>query len=149
MLVARPEILNLNIETVGRLYRLVRIGSDYARSLELLARAAAWREGHPDVFMIVKSGIMVGLGEREDELLEIMDDLRASGVDIMTIGQYLRPSLKHLPVERYYAPEEFSRLKEEGLARGFRHVESGPLVRSSYHAHEQSSQAVLGERPPA
>jgi lipoyl synthase len=91
----------------------------------------------------------VGLGEGDAELLEIMDDLRTSGVDIMTIGQYLRPSLKHLPVERYYTPEEFARLKEEGLARGFRHVESGPLVRSSYHAHEQSSQAELGEQRPA
>jgi lipoic acid synthetase len=145
---ARPEILNHNMETVERLYRRVRIGSDYRRSLELLARAAAWRDAHPQAGMMVKSGIMVGLGEAGAELLEIMDDLRASGVDIMTIGQYLRPTHKHLPVERYYTPDEFVRLKQEGLARGVRHVESGPLVRSSYHAHEQGASAGLGEALP-
>jgi len=139
VLEARPEILNHNMETVKRLYRRVRIGSDYERSLGLLARASAWRDAHPDAGMRTKSGVMVGLGETIDELLVVMEDLRDSGVDIMTIGQYLRPSMKHLPVERYYAPEEFALLKREGVARGFSHVESGPLVRSSYHAHEQAA----------
>ncbi|MGH9868274.1 MAG: lipoyl synthase [Candidatus Polarisedimenticolia bacterium] len=148
VLEARPEILNHNMETVERLYHRVRIGSDYRRSLTLLSGAAAWRDGHPEAGMITKSGIMVGLGETPEELLEVMDDLRASSVDVMTIGQYLRPSMKHLPVERYYAPDEFTRLKEAGLARGFRHVESGPLVRSSYHAGEQVP-AGLGETSPA
>jgi lipoic acid synthetase len=91
--------------------------------------------------MRTKSGVMVGLGETFDELLAVMDDLRASGVEILTVGQYLRPGMQHLPVERFYTPEEFARLKEEGLARGFLHVESGPLVRSSYHAHEQAASA--------
>ncbi|HKY31231.1 MAG TPA: lipoyl synthase [Candidatus Polarisedimenticolia bacterium] len=139
---ARPEILNHNMETVERLYRRVRTGSDYRRSLELLARAGAWRDAHPQAAMLTKSGLMAGLGESFGEILTVMDDLRSSGVDIMTIGQYLRPSMKHLPVERYVPPEEFARLKEEGLSRGFRHVESGPLVRSSYHAGEQSAQAA-------
>lgn len=137
VLAARPEILNHNMETVPRLYRRVRIGSEYRRSLEVLARAGRWRDAHPEAGMRTKSGVMVGLGESKEELLEVMDDLRASGVDIMTIGQYLRPSMKHLPVERFYAPGEFALLKQEGLSRGFSHVESGPLVRSSYHAHEQ------------
>ena len=109
-----------------------RPGGRYARALELLARA---REMAPK--MVTKSGVMVGLGEEWGELLEVMDDLRAVDCDVLTIGQYLRPSQDHLPVERFYTPEEFARLKEEALARGFRHVESGPLVRSSYPAHEQ------------
>jgi len=141
VLAARPEILNHNLETVPRLYRRVRAGADYRQSLELLARAAAWRDKQ-DVGRMTKSGVMVGLGESSDELLAVMDGLRESGVDIMTIGQYLRPSLQHLPVERFYTPDEFARLKEEGLARGFSHVESGPLVRSSYHAHEQSERSA-------
>lgn len=156
VLEAEPEILNHNMETVERLYHRVRIGSDYRRSLELLARAGEWRDTRSGRGMLTKSGVMVGLGETFEELLRVMDDLRASAVDVMTIGQYLRPSLKHLPVERYYTPDEFVRLKSEGLSRGFRHVESGPLVRSSYHAHEQSEKAAdvpgsagIGERPPA
>jgi lipoic acid synthetase len=135
---ARPGILNHNVETVPRIYRRVRVGADYGRSLELLARAAAWREREAPA-MRTKSGVMAGLGETSDELLAAMDDLRASGVQILTIGQYLRPGMQHLPVERFYTPEEFARLKDEGLARGFLHVESGPLVRSSYHAHEQAA----------
>lgn len=137
---AGPEILNHNMETVPRLYRRVRIGSDYERSLRLLARASDRRDASAPA-MRTKSGVMVGLGETFEELFGVMDDLRASGVDIMTIGQYLRPTMKHLPVERYYALEEFDLLKKEGIARGFSHVESGPLVRSSYHAHEQSEGA--------
>ncbi len=134
---AAPDVLNHNVESVPRLYRRVRAGASYPQSLELLARAGAWRgSGLP---MMTKSGVMVGLGETIDELLEVMDDLRESDVDLITIGQYLRPSMKHLPVERYYTPDEFARLKEAGLARGFKHVESGPLVRSSYHAHEQAA----------
>ena len=148
VLAARPEILNHNMETVPRLYRRVRIGSDYRRSLGVLARAGAWRDAHPEAGMRTKSGVMVGLGETRDELLEVMDDLRAAGVDIMTIGQYLRPSMKHLPVERYYTPEEFAQLKKDGLTRGFSHVESGPLVRSSYHAHEQASSSACASGPP-
>jgi lipoic acid synthetase len=141
VLAAHPEILNHNVETVKRLYRRVRAGADYRQSLALLARASAFRDADPsaDPPMMTKSGFMVGLGETLPELLALMDDLRCSGVEIMTIGQYLRPSMTHLPVERYYAPEEFARLKQEGLSRGFRHVESGPLVRSSYHAHEQAA----------
>ena len=142
VLAARPEILNHNMETVERLYHRVRRGADYSQSLRLLARASDFRRSEAGSGMMTKSGVMVGLGETVEELLVVMDHLRASGVDIMTIGQYLRPSMKHLPVERYYTPEEFLRLKEEGLSRGFRHVESGPLVRSSYHAHEQGDRAA-------
>lgn len=142
VLVARPEILNHNMETVERLYRRVRAGADYRQSLRLLGCASAFRDANPGIGMLTKSGIMLGLGERFEELLVVMDDLRAAGVDIVTIGQYLRPTIQHLPVERYVPPDEFARLKEEGLARGFRHVESGPLVRSSYHAHEQAGQVA-------
>ncbi len=128
---ACPEILNHNVETVPRLYRTVRPQARYERSLELLRRA---KEMVPDG--LTKSGIMVGLGEEWDELLQVMDDLHAQRVDILTVGQYLQPSRFHLPIVRYYTPEEFERLREEGLARGFRWVESGPLVRSSYHAEQ-------------
>ena len=144
VLAATPEILNHNMETVARLYRRVRAGADYAQSLRLLGRASRFRDAHPRRAMRTKSGAMVGLGETHEELLTLMDDLRRSSVDIMTIGQYLRPSMQHLPVERFYTPAEFADLRDEGLARGFLHVESGPLVRSSYHAHEQSSQASGG-----
>ncbi len=137
---AAPEILNHNVETVPRLYRRVRAGADYGRSLALLARAAGHRDAERPP-MMTKSGVMVGLGEEPEEVLAVMDDLRAARVDILTAGQYLRPSMKHLPVERYWSPEEFARLKAEGLARGFRHVEAGPLVRSSYHAREQGARA--------
>jgi lipoic acid synthetase len=133
---ARPEILNHNLETAPSLYRRVRAGADYGQSLRILKAASSWKSIYP---VRTKSGVMVGVGETIDEMLKVMDDLREAGCDIMTIGQYLRPSMQHLPVERYYAPDEFARLKEEGLKRGFLHVESGALVRSSYHAHEQAA----------
>jgi lipoic acid synthetase len=141
---ARPEILNHNVETVPRLYRTVRPQAKYGRSLELLRRA---REMAPTG--LTKSGIMVGLGEEWDELLQVMDDLRAQDVDILTIGQYLQPSRFHLPIVRYYTPEEFEQLRAEGLSRGFRWVESGPLVRSSYHAEQAAGHIAplqIGER---
>lgn len=129
VLAAEPDVLNHNTETVPRLYRQVRLGARYERSLDMLAYVKRTRPGIP-----AKSGLMLGLGETTDEVLAVMDDLRASGVDILTLGQYLRPSLKHLPVIRYVAPEEFAELKRRGYEMGFHHVESGPLVRSSYHA---------------
>lgn len=131
---ARPDVLNHNLETVPRLYGVARRGSRYERSLRLLARS---RELDPAI--PTKSGLMVGLGETFDELRDALRDLRAVGVDIVTIGQYLRPSREQLPVARYYTPEEFAALKREGLRFGIPHVESGPLVRSSYHAHEQTA----------
>ena len=134
---ARPDILNHNLETVERLYRLARPGGRYPRALQLLARA---RRMVPDG--LTKSGIMVGLGEEWDELLRAMRDLREQDVDILTLGQYLRPSSDHLPVARYYTPDEFNELKSQGMAMGFRHVEAGPLVRSSYHAWEQAQQVA-------
>lgn len=135
---AGPDILNHNTETVPRLSRRVRPKARYEQSLELLERAAMLR---PDC--MVKSGVMVGLGEEWDELVETMADIRAVGTHILTVGQYLRPSLKHVPLTRYYTPAEFAELKTIGLQLGFRHVESGPLVRSSYHAHEQVAQAQV------
>ncbi|MFB3827051.1 MAG: lipoyl synthase [Bryobacteraceae bacterium] len=131
---ARPDVLNHNIETVPRLYRQVRLGARYERSLDMLAYAAATGRGTP-----VKSGLMLGLGETREEVLAVMRDLQAHSVNILTIGQYLRPSPKHLPVVRYVTPAEFAGLREAGLAMGFRHVESGPLVRSSYHAAESAA----------
>jgi len=131
---ARPEILNHNIESVPRLYRVVRSGARYERSLRLLQFA---KELSPEGR--TKSGVMVGLGEETSELLEVFRDLAAVGCDILTIGQYLRPSRDHLPMARLYTPGEFAGLKTEALKMGFRHVESGPLVRSSYHAHEQAA----------
>src|SRR5437588_724212 len=130
---AGPDILNHNIETVPRLFRAVRRGGNYRRSLDLLARAKAG-EGR----WLTKSGMMVGLGETRDEVLETMRDLRSVGCDILTIGQYLSPGKDYAPIARYYDPEEFAEFKRDGLAMGFRHVESGPLVRSSYHADEQA-----------
>jgi lipoic acid synthetase len=130
---AGPDVLNHNIETVPRLYRMARSGGKYGRSLELLDRSRTYR---PDI--ATKTGVMVGLGEERDELLAVFDDLRHAGVSILTIGQYLRPSPTHAPMTRYYHPDEFAELKALALARGFVHVESGPLVRSSYHAHEQA-----------
>ena len=127
-------MLNHNTESVPRLYRVVRSGARYERSLELLRYA---KELQPDG--VTKSGVMVGLGEETHELLEVFHDLAAVGCDILTIGQYLRPSLDHLPMKRLYTPREFAELKVEALKMGFRHVESGPLVRSSYHAHEQAA----------
>jgi len=126
---AAPDVLNHNTETVPRLYKVARHGGRYERSLELFHRA---RRAAPR--LLTKSGIILGLGEERDELLETMRDLRAVDVDILTLGQYLRPSAQHLPVARYYTPEEFAELGEAGREMGFSHVESGPLVRSSYHA---------------
>lgn len=130
---AGPDVLNHNIETVPRLYRMARSGGKYPRSLELLDRS---RHHAPQI--ATKTGIMVGLGEEREEVLQVFDDLRGVGVSILTIGQYLRPSAKHAAMSRYYTPDEFADLKREALNRGFVHVESGPLVRSSYHAHEQA-----------
>jgi len=130
---ARPDVLNHNTETVPRLYPVARSGARYPRTLELLRRVKEFVPG-----MISKTGVMVGLGETVPELLEVFRDLAAEKVDILTVGQYLSPSKNHLPIKRYYTPDEFRSLKEEALAMGFRHVESGPLVRSSYHAHEQA-----------
>jgi len=132
VMAAQPEILNHNTESVPRLYRRVRPRARYQRSLELLRRA---KELDPEA--ITKSGLMVGLGETKHELLMVFADLVDSGVDVLTLGQYLRPSAKHLPLVRYYEPEEFAELRAEALALGFRHVEAGPLVRSSYHAERQ------------
>ena len=129
VLEAAPDVLNHNLETVPRLYRQVRLGARYERSLELLERAKRISPATP-----VKSGLMLGLGETIGEVLGVMRDLRAHSVDILTLGQYLRPSPKHLPVVRYVPPEEFDELRRAGLEMGFAHVESGPLVRSSYHA---------------
>ncbi len=134
---AAPDILNHNLETIERLYRLARPGGRYPRALALLARA---KELAPD--LITKSGIMCGLGEEWDELLAAMRDVRAQGVDILTLGQYLRPSPDHLPIARYYTPDEFAELHRLGRAMGYRHVEAGPLVRSSYHAWEQVERAT-------
>lgn len=128
---AAPDVLNHNIETVPRLYKQVRVGARYERSLEMLAYA---HELRPDI--PTKSGLMVGLGETNEEVVEVLHDLRAHGVRIATIGQYLRPTPAHLPVLRYATPAEFAAYKEAGMALGFAHVESGPLVRSSYHAAE-------------
>jgi lipoic acid synthetase len=127
---ARPDILNHNTETVPRLYRRVRPGARFERSLELLRRAKG-------AGLVTKSGIMVGLGEEWDEVLDTVRAIRAAGTDVLTVGQYLRPSAEHLPVLRYYSPEEFARLGAFARALGYGHVESGPLVRSSYHADEQ------------
>ncbi len=132
---ARPHVLNHNLETVPRLYPVARRGSRYERSLRLLRRS---REIAPSIR--TKSGLMVGLGETFEEMLAVLKDLGGVGVDIVTIGQYLRPSGEQLPVARFYTPQEFSGFKQEGCRLGIRHVESGPLVRSSYHAHEQTQQ---------
>lgn len=129
---AAPDILNHNLETVPRLYARVRPKAIYTQSLELLRRAKALSPRTP-----TKSGLMLGLGETRDELLTVLQDLRASNVDVVTLGQYMRPSMRHLPVERFVTPAEFDELKTIARSMGFRHVESGPLVRSSYHAHAQ------------
>jgi lipoic acid synthetase len=129
---ARPDILNHNIETVPRLYPQVRPKGRYQRSLELLRRAK-----RIDATVFSKSGIMLGLGEEIDEVIQVFRDLRAHEVEILTVGQYLRPTANHLPIARYVPPDEFAMLKTEALKLGFRHVESGPLVRSSYHAASQ------------
>ena len=131
VLAAAPDVLNHNTETVPRLYRQVRLGARYERSLEILSYAKAARPEIP-----TKSGLMLGLGETSEEVLSVMRDLRAHGVDILTLGQYLRPSPKHLPIIRFVPPEEFAALRRSGYGMGFQHVEAGPLVRSSYHAAE-------------
>ena len=134
---ARPDILNHNIETVRSLTPRVRARAKYERSLEFLRRA---KEMQPDI--PTKSSIMLGLGETKEEIIETMDDLRANNVDIMTLGQYLQPTKKHIKVQKYYHPNEFEELKEIALSKGFSHVEAGPLVRSSYHADEQVNAAA-------
>jgi lipoic acid synthetase len=136
---AKPDVLNHNLETVKRLYPQVRNGADYRRSLNLLRIAKDY-----DVCMITKSGIMIGLGEKWEEIVELMSDLRNVNCDLLTIGQYLSPSKQHLPVLKYYHPDEFSELKRMGEEMGFLHVESGPLVRSSYQAHKQMENASKG-----
>jgi lipoic acid synthetase len=130
---AKPEILNHNTETAPRLYKTVRPQAKYMRSMALLQRAKEM-----DALALTKSGIMLGLGESFAEIYQVMDDMRAHNVDILTMGQYLQPSRFHLPIARYYTPQEFDLLKNEGLSRGFKWVESGPLVRSSYHADGQA-----------
>jgi lipoyl synthase len=137
VLEAKPNVLNHNTETVPRLYRAVRSGARYQRTLDLLANAKKW-----DASTVTKSGVMVGIGEETHELISVFRDLGGRGVDILTIGQYLRPSKDHLPMTRYYTPAEFVSLKDEALKFGFKHVESGALVRSSYHAHEQADVAA-------
>ncbi len=132
VLAAEPDVLNHNVETVPRLFRRIQPWDSYEVSLELLRRAKAI-----DPAVLTKSGLMVGLGERHDELLGVMRDLAAVGTDVLTVGQYLPPSQRHAPLDRYYAPEEFAELKRAGEEIGIRHVESGPLVRSSYHAGDQ------------
>ena len=131
VLAAGPDVLNHNTETVPRLYRQVRLGARYERSLDVLEYAKKIAPGTP-----TKSGLMLGLGETAEEVRQVMRDLRAHQVEILTLGQYLRPSPKHLPIVRYVRPEEFAEFRAEGLELGFKHVESGPLVRSSYHASD-------------
>jgi lipoic acid synthetase len=135
---AQPDVLNHNTETVPRLYRSVRSGARYQRTLDLLENAKKFSPG-----MVTKSGVMVGLGESSEELIEVFRDLGTRGVDILTVGQYLRPSKDHLPIARFYEPAEFTYLRDQALRFGFRHVESGPMVRSSYHAHEHAAAAAL------
>jgi lipoyl synthase len=136
VLAARPTIYNHKTETVPRLYKRARPGGRYPRVLDLFRFA---KRVAPDV--PTKSGIILGMGETIEEVIDVMTDLRSVGVDILTLGQYLRPSADHIPLDRYYTPDEFRHLREVGLAQGFRHVESGPLVRSSYHAWEQVQSA--------
>ena len=140
-LAARPDVLNHNTETIARLYRRVRPDAKYQQTLEWLERAAHFRDTHLPQ-MKTNSGIMAGLGETFEEVVELMKDLRSVSCDIMTIGQYLQPYEKRLPVERYVTPEEFAEWKRIGLELGFKHVESSPLSRSSYHARQQSEECV-------
>jgi lipoic acid synthetase len=134
---AKPNVFNHNVETIPRLYKRVRPQAIFERSLQVLQWAKEMNPAAP-----TKSGFMLGLGETWEEVIEVMQALRAHDVDILTIGQYLRPSFQHLPIQRYVSLEEFAALKEEGKKMGFRHVESGPFVRSSYHAHEQAAEAT-------
>ena len=137
VLEARPDILNHNTETVPRLYRQVRKGAVYERSLELLRRS---KQAHPQI--PTKTGLMLGLGEEKHEVLDTMQDLVAQGTDILTLGQYLQPTREHLPIVRYVHPDEFAEFKMLGETMGFKHVEAGPLVRSSYHAFDQAEAAI-------
>jgi len=139
VLAAKPDILNHNVETVPRLHKMVRPQAKYERSLEMLRRAKA-------AGFVTKSGLMLGIGERDDEIAATLRDMAADKLDILTIGQYLRPSAQHLPMYRWVTPEEFAHWKKFGLELGFRVIESGPLVRSSYHADEQSDALVPGSR---
>jgi lipoic acid synthetase len=139
---ARPDVLNHNIETVARLQRAVRPSAGYARSLTVLARSVA-------AGLVAKSGIIVGMGEREDEVVATLADLRSVGVDIVTVGQYLRPSRTHLPVARWWTPDEFEAVRVAGMAMGFAHVQSSPLTRSSYHAREAAEASTAGPGPGA
>ena len=134
---AGPDVLNHNTETVPRLYRQVRKGALYERSLELLRRS---KQSHPD--LPTKTGLMLGLGEAREEVLRTMADLAAQAPDILTLGQYLQPTRDHLPVVRFVHPDEFAEFKRLGMEMGFKHVESGPLVRSSYHAFDQAESAI-------
>jgi lipoyl synthase len=136
VMAAKPDVLNHNMETVPRLYRQVRKGAVYERSLELLRRAGEMIPGLP-----TKTGMMLGLGETRDEVLGAMEDIAAQGTHILTLGQYMQPTLEHLPIERYVHPDEFAEFKRLGETMGFKHVEAGPLVRSSYHAFEQEEAA--------
>ena len=138
---AQPDVLNHNTESVPRLYRVVRSGARYERTLKLLENVKKFSPG-----MVTKSGVMVGLGETTEELIEVFRDLGGRDVDILTVGQYLRPSRDHLPIARFYTPEEFNDLRDQALRFGFRHVEAGPLVRSSYHAHEQAASTAIPRR---
>jgi lipoyl synthase len=135
---ARPDVYSHNVETIARLHKRVRPQARYERSLQVLRWA---KEMYPET--PTKTGFMLGLGETREELSELMRDIRAADVDILTIGQYLQPTQEHLPIERYWTPDEFADLKREGMALGFRHVESGPLVRSSYHAWDQVKAAGM------
>src|SRR5260370_1442275 len=137
VLATKPDVLNHNTETVPRLYRQVRKGALYERSLELLRRA---KQAHPEV--PTKTGLMLGLGEEKEEVLATLQDLAAQGTDILTLGQYLQPTREHLPIVRYVHPDEFAEFKVRGKAMGVNHLEAGPLVRSSYHAFEQTESAV-------
>jgi lipoic acid synthetase len=141
VLAARPDVLNHNTETVPRLYKRVRPDAEYKQSLELLRSVHARKGEWP---LLTKSGVMAGLGETVDELLDVFSDLAETGCDILTVGQYLAPTPRHIPIERYYSPEEFNQLRYEALKMGFRYVEAGPLVRSSYHAGRHTQGAERG-----
>jgi len=143
ILPAGPVVFSHNIETVPSLYRTVRIGSTYERSIGLLREAVAWRAAAERP--LIKTGLMLGLGEERDELIDTLGDLARIGVEILTLGQYLRPTMQHHPVVRYYHPDEFAAIREQALGLGFRHVEAGPLVRSSYHARKHTDGALLSQ----
>jgi len=145
VLAERPDVFNHNVEVVPRLYSVARRGSTWQRSLRVLNNAKAMGEGQ----VVTKSGLMVGLGETHDEMVAAFEDLRAAGVQVLTVGQYLRPSERHLPVVRYWHPDEFKALEEAAYALGFDHIAAGPLVRSSYHADEHVPQDAPGSGPLA